>query len=139
MKTLFALAILAIASIPCRAQIPVRSTQHAADKAWWLLNGASIGMTVADIENTQFCLRSKHCQEGNPIYFSRHPSRLRMYGINAILLIPETYYSYKWKREDDADRAAGRELAKYRWYVIPVINVISHGAGLTITLMATGR
>lgn len=119
--------------------LSVRAQGRTADKAWWLMTAASVGATVADIENTQYCMKDFHCREGNPIYFSRRPTRLRMYSINAGIMAPMLYYSYKWKREDDIDRAAGRQLAKYRWYVIPVINVATHGLGLTITLSSTGR
>jgi hypothetical protein len=119
--------------------LSAKAQNRTADKAWWLVTAASVGATVADIENTQFCMKDFHCQEGNPIYFSRRPSRLRMYSINAGIMAPMLYYSYKWKREDDADRAAGRQLAKYRWYAIPVINIAAHGFGLTITLSSTGR
>lgn len=113
--------------------------QRTADKTWWLVTAASVGATVADAENTQYCLRDPHCQEGNPFYFSRRPSRLRMYAVNAAFVVPETFYSYKWKREDDADRVAGRTLAKWRWYAMPIINMVTHGLGVTITLAATGR
>ncbi len=58
---------------------------------------------------------------------------------NAPIVGLELYYSYKWKREDDADRLVGRRLAKYRWYVIPIVNMAAHGVGVTVTLASTGR
>jgi len=141
MKRFLITGVLALSlSLSTHAQaIPAAVPYRTADKAWWLINAASVGMTAADIENTQYCLRDPRCQEGNPIYFSRRPSRLRMYAINSIWLVPEIYYSYKWKREDDIDRYNNRPLAKYRWYVIPIINIATHGAGITITLTTTGR
>lgn len=143
MKTKLAL-VLGLLACSCHAQDkPVevlKPKPHTIDKAFLLVNGLSLLSTVADVENTHYSLvHDYHVQEANPIFFSRRPSRARMYGVEAVLFVPQTLLSYKWKREDDADRAAGRQLAKYRWYAIPLINVATHSIGITITLASTGR
>lgn len=138
-KLLLTLGLLAC-TIPGYSQDVKSSKPHTIDKAFILVNGLSLLSTVADVENTHYALvHDPHVQEANPFYFSKHPSRARMYEVNSIFFVPETLLAYKWKREDDADRAAGRQLAKYRWYAIPLINVATHGIGLTITLASTGR
>ena len=138
------LILLALCAIPCWGQdLPVQvvtKPHPTIDKTFALVDGLAIFSAVADVENTHYALvHDRHVQEGNPIFFSRRPTRARMYEINAPIVGLELYYSYKWKREDDADRLVGRRLAKYRWYVIPIVNMAAHGVGVTVTLASTGR
>jgi hypothetical protein len=121
----------------CAPDLSQPTKHYTADKAWWLVNLTSWVATVADIENTQAVLRAGG-QEGNPIYGS-HPSRLRAYAIAAPLAGLTSWVSYRWKREDDHDKAVLGRVAKVRWYASPLVNAGTHGFGIAFTLAATGR
>jgi hypothetical protein len=126
-------------NLPVPAAI-VANPHSTIDRNFLLLSGASILATVADVENTHYALvHDPHVQEANPFYFSKHPTRARMYEVNTPITALNLIWSYKWKKEDDADRAAGRPLAKYRWFVLPIILTSTHTLGVTITLASTGR
>jgi hypothetical protein len=116
---------------------PAIGQTRTADKNWWLVTAASIASNVADVENTQFCLRHG-CREVNPLQ-GGHPSRLRAYGVTLPITGLMTYLSYKWKRQDDYDRAVLGRTAKVRWYVPQVVNLGIHGFGLAFTFASTGR
>src|SRR5712691_2021905 len=128
------LALLIIGLFPAFA---AAQTHRTADKAWWGLNVASWASTVADVENTELVLRHGG-RELNPLY-GPHPSHLRMYAISAPLAGLSTWLSYRWKREDDADKIKYGYTARVRWYIAPVINLGAHGFGVGFTLMETGR
>jgi hypothetical protein len=133
------LGLLMLGALPCFAQTPPAcvSTNSAcpakphktADKDWWLLNGASWVLTAADAGNTFYATRDHRVREANPVF--------------AYALIPATIFNtwenYRWKQEDDADRDIGRPHANYRWYVLPIINMVPHGIGLGLTIHLTGR
>lgn len=124
-------------AFPASGQTRTPSTTRTADKAWWLITAASIGSTVADVENTQYVLRHGG-QEGNPV-FGQHPTRLRMYAITGALTGLSTWVSYRWKKVDDQDKITYGYTAKVRWYAVPLVNVGAHGFGVGFTLGATGR
>lgn len=65
----------------------------------------NVGTTVAlvasefyDSEGTQHCLKLKACTEGNPIFFSSHPSRARTYSI-ALALHAIGIYGMGWMEQ----------------------------------------
>lgn len=118
-------------------ELPV--PHRTADKAFWLWTIGSGLATVADVENTQFCMRDTHCQETNPIFGGPHPSRLRMYSIAGALAGFATYISYRQKREEDAAIAFGATPSKPRWWFGPAMVGGSHIFGTIFTLAATGR
>jgi hypothetical protein len=119
---------------------PNRRPHHTADKSWWAVNALSWASVVADVENTQYCFRAEPtCQESNPVFGSRHPSRARMYSIMAVPAAFTTWLSYKWKREDDRDTAILGRTAKIRWYIAPLIHLGGHGFAIGLTLVNTGR
>jgi hypothetical protein len=125
---------------PASRGVGLGTHHRTADKAWWAANLLSWGLTAADVENTQYCFHAMAtCYETNPIFGSRHPSRLRMYAITAPLAGFTSWLSYKWKREDDQDRAILGRTAAVRWYVAPFINAGAHSFGLGFTLVNTGR
>jgi hypothetical protein len=109
-----------------------------ADRKWWLTNAASWASTVADIENTQYCMRHG-CREGNPLFFSSHPTRLRQYEVMAPIAALTTWLSYKWKREDEADVVHYHRRAAVKWYAPAITNIGVHSFGLAFTFSSTGR
>ena len=55
--------------------------------------------TVMDFETTQSCLHRKTCQEANPMFGTKNPSRARMYAIGMPLDALLFYVSVKHKQE----------------------------------------
>lgn len=109
------------------------------DRSFWFSQIASEGATIADVENTQYCLRSNTCLEGNPLFFSKRPSRVRMYTMTSILNVFAGYMAYREKRKQDAEIAFGVNPGKPRWFTLPFMVTGSHIFGTAFTLAATGR
>ena len=42
------------------------------DRKFWLMTAATVGMTIADVEMTQRCIRNGTCHEGNPLLPIHH-------------------------------------------------------------------
>ena len=112
--------------------------QRTADKAWWIANGVSWGLTVADFGNTLYGLRQPGVREANPL-LGHHPSVGRMLAVGLPITSFQTYMSYRWKKQDDADRLAGVKLAKIRWYWMPAVNATAHGVAIGVSIGLTGR
>jgi hypothetical protein len=118
---------------------PLAVTHRTADTAFLESTGIAFGATVMDVENSVYALSKPGIYEINPI-FGKHPNRGRYYGI----MLPATgafaYYSYKWKRQDDALKAAGLAEHKYmKWWVPNALMTATHVFGTLFTLDATGR
>jgi hypothetical protein len=110
-----------------------------ADKAWWLWNGASWALTIADAENTKYVLNQGNARELNPLY-GPNPSRLRLYAISAPIAGLASYISWREKRKDDAATAFGVKVSwTDKWFLVPLANGLSHGIGVGFTFGSTGR
>ena len=109
-----------------------------ADRAFWLWTIADVASTVADGENTFYALRKAGVRESNPLLGS-HPTRARYYPLELGLCAFQTYLAYRWKRADDAERAAGFKQARLPWWAPQLAITASHGAGVAFTLAFTGR
>jgi hypothetical protein len=108
--------------------------QRTADRSWWALTAVSQAATIADIEVSVHELRQAGAAEANPL-FGPHPGRARYYAVTEPLYALETYWSWRWKREDDGLRAAGYEGHRYlHWWIAPAVNIASHGVGVSVTL-----
>lgn len=118
--------------------LPVR--QPTVDKKWLTATSISGILTAGDVENSIIAIGNcRNSHEVNPIYGSC-PSRARYYAISGPLYIFNAYMSYKWKREDDATKAAGMTGHKYmKWWLPDAINGGGHLLGIIITLSATGK
>lgn len=118
--------------------IPV--PHRTADKAFFLWEAISQVATVADVENSIYVLRhTPGTVEANPV-FGKNPSRLRYYALMEGLYLAEIPFTWHYKREDDALKAAGFQGHKYaKWWILPAINTTAHGVGIGITLSSTGR
>ena len=112
---------------------------HTADKNWWILTLTSLGFVVGDVENTQYLIHSGPGRELNPIFGSAKPTRLAMYGVNLPILGVATYFSYKWKKEDDyiSDNHGKPHIIKWWW--VPTMEIGAHGAAIGITIGNTGK
>lgn len=116
--------------------LPHRTT----DRSFWIAQSISEAATIADVENTQYCIRSSPLgQEMNPIFFSKHPSRVRMYTVTTIINVFAGYMAYREKRKQDAEIAFGVNPGKPRWFTLPFMVTGSHIFGTAFTLAATGR
>jgi hypothetical protein len=109
-----------------------------ADRSWWLAMAGSTLLTVADVENTVYCLHSGVCVEDNPLY-GRDPSRLRLWSLSGPTLAATGYLSWREKRAEDAEKAFGVKLSRVRWYWLPIVNGASHLFGVAYTLRNTGK
>lgn len=118
---------------------PLPVPHKTADKAFWLSTALNVGLTVADAENSLYALRRPGAQESNPLLGS-NPSRGRMYAIMLPAAALTTYFSFRYKREDDALKAAGYPGHKYmKWWVPNLLNTAGHALGVGVTLASTGR
>jgi hypothetical protein len=118
---------------------PLRVEQRTADRRWFASVALSGALTVADAENSLYALRLPNVREANPL-FGAHPSRLRYYSIMAPLAVACGYMSYKYKREDDALKAAGIPGHKFvKWHLVNDLNIAAHVVGVAVTLASTGR
>jgi hypothetical protein len=111
-----------------------------ADKSYWISTAISAGLTVLDVENSIYALKSQPgTVEANGI-FGNHPSRTRYYSITLPIFAANAYVSWKYKREDDALKAAGIPGHKYvSWKVPNGINSGMHLVGFLVTLLSTPK
>ena len=116
--------------------LPVK--HRTVDKTWILLTLASAGVTVLDIENTRYCLRSGDCFEADPLY-GKFPSRARLWSISGPILAMTTYLSWRYKRSDDAALAFGAKTAWTKWWIPQVSNIATHAVGVAFTIKNTGK
>lgn len=110
-----------------------------ADRSFWLSTSTSLLMTVADNENSLVALRRPGVHEIDPLYGS-HPSRARYYAIDIPIAIGAAAFSYHYKRQDDALRAAGMPGHRFvKWWLPNLLNTGSHAAGVIWTVVKTGQ
>jgi hypothetical protein len=83
---------------------------------FWLLAGATIASTVADVELTQHCIRAGTCQEGNPLLPT---DRKKVYAIQIPLAVGVTYLGHRLYQRG----------SKY-WWVPQAAVVAGHGVGI---------
>jgi hypothetical protein len=120
---------------------PLPVQRRTADGAYLGVTAASLLLTVADIENSVPIVGNcTHGHEVNPLY-GQCPSRGRYYAIAMPIFAATSYFSYKWKREDDALRDASIPPHRgwARWWVPEAANAGSHLVGIIVTLAATGK
>lgn len=118
-------------------ELPV--PHRTADRAFILDTLLSFGMTAADVENSIYALNKPGTEEANFV-FGSHPSRGKYYAIVMPIAGLNAAFSYHYKREDDALKAAGLIGHKYaKWWVPNLINTIGHGIGVAVTASSTGR
>ena len=108
---------------------PLPVPHRTADRAWWLSTATSAAATVADVEYSMYVIRRPDARELNPLLGSR-PNRAQYYAISLPVLGLSTWFSYHYKRQDDALAAAGLPPHKYaKWWVIAGINGCVHTGG----------
>jgi hypothetical protein len=118
---------------------PLPVPHHTADSAFWESTVASFGANVVDVENTVYALRRPGAIEANLI-FGKHPSRARLYATTTPMSALCGYLSWRYKREDDALKAAGIQGHKYsKWWVPSLLNTSFHVVGIVGTMVSTGR
>ena len=118
-------------------ELPV--THRTADHTYLLTTFLSAAVTVADVENSIYALHKQGAVEANGI-FGSHPSRGTYYAITIPVFAANAVFSYRYKRQDDALRAAGYPGHKYiKWPVPSLLNTIGHAIGLGVTVASTGR
>ena len=118
---------------------PLPVPHRTAEKAFWLSTLISAGVTVADVENSMYALRRLGTSEANGL-FGSHPRRGVYYGIAAPACALNVLFSYHYKREDDALRAAGLPGHKCaKWWLPSALNTGAHVVGVAVTLGSTGR
>ena len=83
---------------------------------FWMLTGATIATTVADIELTQHCISRATCHEANPLLLS---GRKRAYAIALPIAIGVSYLGHKWRRDG----------TRY-WWVPQAAVMAGHGVGI---------
>jgi hypothetical protein len=86
------------------------------DRNFLLLAGLTFGLTAADVELTQHCLKEKTCVELNP---TLPHSRWGMYAANTPVNLAVMYFSYRRK-------ASG----KGGWWIAPLVDAGIHGVGI---------
>lgn len=108
-----------------------------ADRSFWLIVATEQVGAIADAEVTHWSLEHNG-REGNPVIGS-HPSRAKLYGIMEASAGVLTYYTWRFKRQDDAiaadPRPAPYKLAPHRftWWKPLVISAAVHGFAVGIT------
>ena len=118
-------------------ELPV--AHKTADRVFWLDTALSVGMTVADVENSMYALNKPGTSEANWLFGSR-PTRARYYGITMPVTVLSAYLSWRYKREDDALTVAGLPGHKYsKWWLPNLLNTAGHTLGVGVTLASTGR
>jgi hypothetical protein len=115
---------------------PLPVTKRTVDGKFWVSTAASFAATVADGENTMHVLRNgKGNRETNFIYGS-HPDRLRYYGVSLPIASVCAYYSWKWKREDQALKDSGYPPHRFiKWQFPNAYNTGVHMFGIVFTLV----
>jgi len=104
--------------------IPERPTPRVFDGKFKVLAALSIATMTADLESTLHC--SPTCREINPLNGS-HPTRARLYGINAPLLISELLMSRVLRK-----RSPDRKL----WTIPLLTTSVEHMFGVASNLRA---
>jgi hypothetical protein len=89
------------------------------DKKFVGMSVLAMGLTIADIESTQSCLRTGKCHELNPTLPHSH---LGMYAVNVPINSAAMYLSYRLK-------ASGHRS----WWLAPVVISSAHGVGAVFT------
>jgi len=118
---------------------PLPVTHRTADWRFDALIATSFAVTAGDVENSLAALRKPGVHEVDPLYGS-HPGRARYYAIAMPVTAMCAYYSWRYKREDDALRAAGLPPHKWvKWWLPGALNTGAHVFGILFTLSATGR
>jgi hypothetical protein len=97
------------------------------DRAWWTWQASSLLITGGDLGFALSHLR----QEANPL-IRKHPAA--MTGVVAATSVAVIYVSRKWKRQDDALRAAAGGERGIKWWVPNAVETAFHGAGLVLSL-----
>ena len=83
---------------------------------FWLLTGATIATTVADVELTQHCIHAGTCREANPLLLS---GRKRAYAIALPIAVGISYLGHRWHKD------------KFKYWWVPQAAVIAgHGIGI---------
>lgn len=95
---------------------PAVKQKKVIDRNFILLGALAFGLTAADIELTQHCLKAKTCKELNP---TLPLSRWGMYATNTPVNLAVMYFAYRRK-------ASG----KRGWWVAPLIDTGIHGVGI---------
>ena len=118
---------------------PLVVPHRTADRAYWLSTLVSLGMTVADVENSHYALTRAGTMEANPL-FGSHPSRPVYYGITLPIFAINAAFSYHYKRQDDALAAAGLPGHRFaKWWLPNLMNTGVHAVGVGVTVGSTGR
>ena len=91
------------------------------DSKFWLMTAATVGMTIADVEMTQRCIRNGTCHEGNPLL--PETSRAKIYPIQFALIGVQSYFSYRLKKR-----------GSQAWWLPQFSLAASHGVGLAFGL-----
>jgi hypothetical protein len=90
-------------------------TEHVVDAKFVGMSALAMGLTVADIESTQHCLRNGTCRELNPLM---PHSRLGMYAVNVPVNALAMFVSYRLK-------AGGHKT----WWIAPIAISGAHAVG----------
>ena len=73
-------------------------------KSWqyWAGLGAKVAVASIDAESQLYCQRvNPMCAEDNPIFFSRRPSRARLYGVGALTFVGEqALIGFVWSKHE---------------------------------------
>ncbi len=104
---------------------PAPAKKRVFDKKFALLAGLAAGLTIADFELTQSCLRRRVCDEADPLMPT---SRAGMYATNIPLNAALFWWSYR-RKED------GKRL----WWLAPLMVVGSHAAGVATNIRFIGE
>jgi hypothetical protein len=95
------------------------------EKKFALLAGLAAGLTIADFEMTQHCLKFRTCAEADPLMPTSHAG---MYASNMPLNAALFWWSYRRKQD-------GKRL----WWLAPLVVVGSHAAGIGTNLRFIGK
>jgi hypothetical protein len=103
--------------------ITERPTPRVFDRKFKMLTALSIATMMADLESTLHC---GQCREINPLY-GAHPTRVRLYGINAPFLVGELMVS----------RMLRKRLPEGKSWMIPSLSMsAAHMVGVASNLHA---
>ena len=108
-------------------QLTLKVPHKTEDRAWWTWQASSLLVTGGDLG---FALSHSN-QELNPL-IRKHPAA--MTGVAAATSVAVIYLSRKWKRQDDALRAAAGGERGIKWWVPNAVETAFHGAGLVLSL-----
>ncbi len=82
-----------------------------------LINGLHLGLMIADVEMTQRCIASHHCQEGNPLMPSSQAGQLAV-GFGLVAYASGVSYWLK------------KHKSTY-WWMLPTGGMVAHTVGVT--------